>query len=66
MSDLDTARDYIRETGPTEVARQTGIERRTLQYLINGKGWPNYQTIAKVLDAKKSAHSGSNAVISSE
>lgn len=49
MSDLDDIKAYIRKAGPTEVSRQTSIGRRTLQYIVNGSGWPSTQTVEKIL-----------------
>ena len=56
MNDLEAAKAYIRRVGPTRVALETKLSRRTVQYVTNSRDKrPNYSTIAKILKAERNA-----------
>jgi hypothetical protein len=45
MDELEKIKAWIRAKGPTEAARLTGITRRALQYIANGKSRPSYNSM---------------------
>jgi len=51
VSQLQQIKDFIREHGPTAIAKRTKLSRRTIQYIASGDSQPNYATFQKLLKA---------------
>jgi DNA-binding phage protein len=57
FSELDIIRGYIRQHGPTVVARQSKVSRRALQHILHGTVLPKYSTMQTIMAAMARAAS---------
>jgi hypothetical protein len=50
-TEIERAKALISSVGVNEMARRSGVSRRTLQYMLVGKFSTKYENVQKVLEA---------------